>query len=75
MESNSHLKKSMKLSQNNMQLPNKYAVIGVGSHSNSPASQTFYKDNSKNKVIGTKQGWSALKKKNNIYVKNPYQKV
>lgn len=53
------------------------ANVSTHQHSQSPASQTFFKDSSKtknNQLMG-KKGWPTLKKKtnNNMYV-SPYSK-
>ena len=57
-------------------------ISGNNNHANnsqSPASQTFFKDNSKSKgtlsLVGNKKGWPALKKKpNNVMYVSPYSK-
>ena len=76
---NKGMKKNM--NQNNFN-QSKYISGNISSHHNqsqSPASQTFFKDTTKNKnnssLIG-KKGWPSLKKKNNntnMYV-SPYSK-
>ena len=76
---NKGMKKNMHNSNFNQ---SKYISGNVSTHHNqsqSPASQTFFKDNTKNKnnnsLIG-KKGWPSLKKKNNnnnMYV-SPYSK-